>query len=452
MYTPSKVIFSLVFSFVIFSWGIGSWCYEFDAKGIIKHLKQTDTIVAPKVIHQVLPDYPDELRKKGVEGKVKLQVMIDKQGNIQKIKVIQPLHPFLDFSAVQAVLQWKFEPALKKEKPIPVRTVLVIDFNPALRRILEENTETNRIFYPGILPQKDLQRILDQCAVYCKKLANSALDFICEETITDTHYNFYTEENKSGGSIALQKETAEGDVISVISRRRDNWDSFKIEKNRYICDYQMIKKGKKIKQRRFILKGKDHKGEALKEPFEEKRFSALIPLFAPIRLFETEHQIMFYYKIIKKEKMDGAETYVIEVQPKPGGAGGVQYAKVWIDQTNYQILKSEIKGFPIQGYENVFKEAILLKITPVFTMTTFFQVEKEEVLFPSRSTVLIEYPGLGLRRTNLKYDIEMTYKKYKFFTVETDHNIIKKISNYFFFQNYDYRINLRKNIEFFLIK
>ncbi|MGB2762977.1 MAG: TonB family protein [Candidatus Aminicenantaceae bacterium] len=452
MSTPGKVIFSLAFSLMIFSWTIGSWSSEFDAKGTIRYFRQTDTLVAPKVIHQVLPDYPDELRKEGVEGKVKLQVVIDERGNIQNIKIIQPLHPYLDYSAAQAVLQWKFEPVLRKKKPIPVRIVLVIDFNPELQRILEENTETHRSFLPGILPQKDLQRILEQCAVYCKKLTNSALDFICEETITDIHYNFYTEINRSGISIEQQKKVADDLVISVVSRRRRyKWNPFKIEKYRYTCDYQLIKKENKIKQRRFIIKGKDHKGEDRKELFKEKRFSALIPLFAPIRLLETERQTMFHYKIIKEEKIEGNESYVIEVQPKPGGAGGIQYAKLWIDQANFQILKSEIKGFPLKGYEDVFEEAILLKIKPVFTMTTFFHVEKEEVLFPSRSTVLIEYPGLGIRVTSLRYKTEMTYKKYKFFTVEIDHKIIKKISDDFFFQSYENRIILRENIEFFPI-
>ncbi|MGB2845129.1 MAG: energy transducer TonB, partial [Candidatus Aminicenantaceae bacterium] len=105
MSTPGKVIFSLAFSLMIFSWTIGSWSSEFDAKGTIRYFRQTDTLVAPKVIHQVLPDYPDELRKEGVEGKVKLQVVIDERGNIQNIKIIQPLHPYLDYSAAQAVLQ-----------------------------------------------------------------------------------------------------------------------------------------------------------------------------------------------------------------------------------------------------------------------------------------------------------------------------------------------------------
>ena len=301
MSTPGKVIFGLALNLMIFSWTIGSWNSGSDAKGTIRHFRQTDTLVAPKVTHQVLPDYPDELRKEGVEGKVKLQVELDERGNIQNIEVIQPLHPYLDYSAAQAVLQWKFEPVLKKKKPIPVRVVLVIDFNPALQRILEENTETHRSFLPGILPKKDLQRIL-----------------------------------------------------------------------------------------------------------------------------ETERQTMFHYRIIKEEKIEGNESYVIEVQPKPGGAGGIKYAKLWIDQANFRILKSEIKGFPLKGYEDVFEEAIILKIKPVFTMTTFFHVEKEEVLFPSRSTVFIEYSGLGIRRTNLRYKTEMTYKKYKFFTVETDQKIIKK--------------------------
>lgn len=427
-FASNKKKFLYLFSFVVFSLPIGSLNSLLDALDTTTYLGQTIPLVAPKVIHQVLPDYPDELRKKGVEGKVKLQVMINEQGNIQNIKVIHPLHPYLDFSAAQAVLQWKFEPVLKKKKPIPVRTVLVIDFNPVLRRISEENTEIHRSFPPGILPQEDLQSILNQCAVYSRKLSNSALDFICEETITDIHYNFYSETNSSGISIDRQKKTDDGDIIRVKSKRRNNFDPFKIENNRYICDYQLIKKGNNIKQRRFIIKGKNHKGEDWKELLEEKRFSALIPLFAPIRLLETKRQIMFHYKIIKEEKIKGNESYVIEVQPKPGGAGGIQHAKLWINKANFQILKSEIKGFPLEGYEDVFKEAIRLKITPIFKMTTFFQVEKEGVLFPSHSTVFIDYPGLGIRTTSLKYKTEMIYKKYKFFTVETDYKVIKKIA------------------------
>ena len=52
--------------------------------------------------------------------------------------------------------------------------------------------------------------------------------------------------------------------------------------------------------------------------------------------------------------------------------------------------------------------------------------EKNGILFPSRVTLLIEYPvnvwGVG-KRTRLDTDIR--YDKYRFFTVETEKAIIR---------------------------
>jgi hypothetical protein len=116
--------------------------------------------------------------------------------------------------------------------------------------------------------------------------------------------------------------------------------------------------------------------------------------------------------------------------PKPGLEGDVQYAKIWIDKNNFQILKSEIEGIPVEGYEDVLKEASLLNVKPECKIIYILQTEKNGVLFPSETTIQVSYP----RSTDIadadynshtKLRMSLTYLKYKFFTVETNTQIIK---------------------------
>src|SRR5262249_15809269 len=48
-----------------------------------------------------------------VEGTVTLEASVDVQGNVQILRVVKGLNPDLDARAVEAVMNWKFAPALK---------------------------------------------------------------------------------------------------------------------------------------------------------------------------------------------------------------------------------------------------------------------------------------------------------------------------------------------------
>jgi len=85
-----------------------------------KVLKPTEVVTAPKAIHKVLPVYPEKLRQQGVEGVVELRVSIDKKGIVQGATVLESIHPYLDYAALQALRQWEFEPVLRKKRPVPV--------------------------------------------------------------------------------------------------------------------------------------------------------------------------------------------------------------------------------------------------------------------------------------------------------------------------------------------
>jgi TonB family protein len=76
----------------------------------------------------VEPDYPDELRRAGVEGKVGLEIAVGRSGSVDDVRVIRSNPPF-DEAAVKAVRQWSYRPALQDGKPVKVFMTVVVEFN-----------------------------------------------------------------------------------------------------------------------------------------------------------------------------------------------------------------------------------------------------------------------------------------------------------------------------------
>jgi TonB family protein len=83
------------------------------AKGAVK---AEGNITPPKLIKQVDPVYPEEARKKQIEGIVILSARTDEQGNVVGVKVLRSI-PELDQAAINAVKQWKYEPKIIDGKP-----------------------------------------------------------------------------------------------------------------------------------------------------------------------------------------------------------------------------------------------------------------------------------------------------------------------------------------------
>ncbi|MFH1864736.1 MAG: energy transducer TonB [Candidatus Eisenbacteria bacterium] len=83
--------------------------------------------VAPKVVLQVDPVYPDLARQAELEGSVGLLIVVDEMGNVERADVVQSV-PGLDETAKAAVLRWKFEPARQRDIPVRVRVFQVVRF------------------------------------------------------------------------------------------------------------------------------------------------------------------------------------------------------------------------------------------------------------------------------------------------------------------------------------
>jgi TonB family protein len=86
-------------------------------------------ISAPTVIRRVEPQYTDEARQARVVGTVILQAVIQTNGTADIVKVVKPLPLGLTQSALEAIQQWRFRPAVQNGKEIPVATNIEVGFN-----------------------------------------------------------------------------------------------------------------------------------------------------------------------------------------------------------------------------------------------------------------------------------------------------------------------------------
>lgn len=74
--------------------------------------------------------YPVECEKQGIQGRVVLLIVIDKDGSVTDIKVAKSVHPLLDAEAVRVASSMPhWQPATKDGQPVRIRYTLPITFS-----------------------------------------------------------------------------------------------------------------------------------------------------------------------------------------------------------------------------------------------------------------------------------------------------------------------------------
>ena len=86
-------------------------------------------ISKPVLSQKVDPKYPEEAKKNKIQGMVKVDALIDKEGSVIEAKAVESPDPSLAQAAIDAVRQWKFKPATnKKGEPVQVKTTVTVNF------------------------------------------------------------------------------------------------------------------------------------------------------------------------------------------------------------------------------------------------------------------------------------------------------------------------------------
>lgn len=85
-------------------------------------------VSAPKAIYSPDPEYSEEARKAKYQGVCVLWLVVGPDGRPRDIRVARTLGLGLDEKAIEAVKTWRFEPAMKDNKPVAVQINVEVSF------------------------------------------------------------------------------------------------------------------------------------------------------------------------------------------------------------------------------------------------------------------------------------------------------------------------------------
>ena len=86
-------------------------------------------ISAPQAISSPDPNYTEEARRAKKQGTCILWLIVDAAGRPRDLKVVRGLGLGLDEKALEAVRQWRFQPALKDGRPVDVQISVEVEFH-----------------------------------------------------------------------------------------------------------------------------------------------------------------------------------------------------------------------------------------------------------------------------------------------------------------------------------
>jgi TonB family protein len=85
-------------------------------------------VSAPRPIYDPDPEYSEQARQAKYQGAVLLWVVVGPDGRPRDIRVQRSLGMGLDEKAIEAVKQWRFEPARKDGQPVAVQVNIEVNF------------------------------------------------------------------------------------------------------------------------------------------------------------------------------------------------------------------------------------------------------------------------------------------------------------------------------------
>lgn len=239
----------------------------------------------------------------------------------------------------------------------------------------------------------ELEKILTACARYCDRLKEARLNFTCLEEIEEKIFHPY------------------------LTIKIDSFRTYKRERHEYCYDYQLIKDAGTVMERRILIRenGKDKRDEDA--GLKTKRFDYQFVINGPIGVLDKEWQKHFDYQIAGKEEINHKTAFILDAVPKSTFPMDHLFGRIWVHATDFGIMKIEWSQKSLGQYEAIKKTAEELNAVPDIKLCSEYYYEKNGIRFPSKYSVAEDYKAGP--RVLTKSKLTVTYKDYKYFTVET---------------------------------
>jgi hypothetical protein len=228
-----------------------------------------------------------------------------------------------------------------------------------------------------------LAKVLKKAEKYCHRLDQAALDFVCLEEVTEMTRHY----------------TPRTDI--------------------YLYDYQFIRKGEEIKERRNLLAVNGEKTNIRDSSLNTLVFQYKNVLFGPVGLLGKVWQVYYEFALIEEDTINGERAVVIEAKPRPSLPQPHCYGRFWIKEDDGSVLKIVWDQRSLGNFQGVEEWAKAHESEPQVTAYSEYGLEKNGLRFPSRSYTEIAYINKDKRKF-VNAEISILYKDYKFFTVETE--------------------------------
>jgi periplasmic protein TonB len=89
----------------------------------------TGGVTAPVPLISPEAEFSDEARRAKYQGVCLISIIVDAQGNPRNPRVVQRLGMGLDEKALEAVLKYRFKPAMRAGRPVPVMITVEVNFH-----------------------------------------------------------------------------------------------------------------------------------------------------------------------------------------------------------------------------------------------------------------------------------------------------------------------------------
>lgn len=242
-----------------------------------------------------------------------------------------------------------------------------------------------------------LKSILVKAAAYCDKLEKEALHYYCKEIIYETHLPFQDKPS----NVLIKKV------------------------NKYVYDYQIVKIGDKIKERRILINDNGKKVFIENAPVKANYFYSYNSFFGPVGFASKKWQPYYRYKIVKRFKKKGEKVVVLHAAPKKSIRKKPNFGDFWIRERDGAVLRIEIAQESLAGYDNLLKIALKYMAKLQVRVVHEYKESRHGLLYPSQTEFTESYiGGLYLHKSIYKgkYVRNRTvfkFRDYKFFMVDT---------------------------------
>ncbi len=266
--------------------------------------------------------------------------------------------------------------------------------------------------------------MLKSARQYCQRLEKAALDFVCQEEVSEfidlTRYNEPNLVRQVPSAASVSGEWYAGHRAEL---RFDTPPTGKSD-NTYLFDYQFVRKAGEVKENRVLLEKNRKKAGKKDEPPKTETFQYADVLLMPVRLLDERFGSYYDYRLLREDELNGTKAWVLEVIPRLAVVDVYLGGRLWLKKEDSSVLRIDWDPATFGRYEIIEQRAKRFEAKPEVTSYTEFGFEKNGLRFPSldlTEEAYIDKDGKKFVRAMTK----VVYQEYKFFTVETETDFTK---------------------------